>query len=130
MNLEEARKFFAADAFAVNRAGAVIDEVGDGFARCSMEYGKEHLNAAGSVMGGAIFTLADFAFAVAANCGGRMTVSLTSQISFMSSPRGGKLFAEARRVKEGKHTCFYEVNLTDAENRPVTEVSVTGFIKG
>lgn len=79
MNLEEARKFFAADAFAVNRAGAVIDEVGDGFARCSMEYGKEHLNAAGSVMGGAIFTLADFAFAVAANCGGRMTVSLTSQ---------------------------------------------------
>ena len=32
MNLEEARKFFAADAFAVNRAGAVIDEVGDGFA--------------------------------------------------------------------------------------------------
>ena len=88
MNLEEARKFFAADAFAVNRAGAVIDEVGDGFARCSMEYGKEHLNAAGSVMGGAIFTLADFAFAVAANCGGRMTVSLTSQISFMSSPRG------------------------------------------
>ena len=126
MNLEEARKFFAADAFAVNRAGAVIDEVGDGFARCSMEYGKEHLNAAGSVMGGAIFTLADFAFAVAANCGGRMTVSLTSQISFMSSPRGGKLFA----VKEGKHTCFYEVNLTDAENRPVAEVSVTGFIKG
>lgn len=130
MDLKEAREFFSNDLFAVKQTNAVIDEVGDGFALCSMEYRKEHLNAAGSVMGGAIFTLADFAFAVASNSTGRLTVSLSSQISFMSPPKGGKLFAKACRIKEGRNTCFYEVAVTDAENRRVANVSVTGYIKG
>ena len=42
-----------------------IEEVDDGYAKCSLEIQPHHLNAANTVMGGAIFTLADFAFAVA-----------------------------------------------------------------
>ena len=129
MDLNEARKFFSGDAFAVEQAGAAIEEIGDGYALCSMEYGEKHLNAAGTVMGGAIFTLADFAFAVAANCGGTLTVSLSSQINFMAAPKGGKLFAKAQRIKSGRHTCFYSVEITDGETRKVAEVTVTGYIK-
>lgn len=128
MNLEQAKKFFSADAFAVERAGARIEEIGEGFALCSMAYGSQHLNAAGTVMGGAIFTLADFAFAVAANGGGKKTVSLSSQISFMAAPKGGMLYAKAQLIKEGGHTCFYSVDITDGENRRIAAVSVTGYI--
>ena len=80
-------------------------------------------------MGGAIFTLADFAFAVAANCGGRLTVSLSSQINFIAAPKGGRLFAKAQCIKSGRHTCFYSVEITDNEARKVAEATVTGYIK-
>ena len=62
--LEQIREFFAKDRFATDN-GATIEEVDDGYAKCSLEIQPHHLNAANTVMGGAIFTLADFAFAVA-----------------------------------------------------------------
>ena len=89
MNLNETREFFKADRFAVEAAGAVIEDAREGFSRCSLELKPVHRNAAGAVMGGAIFTLADFAFAVAANCGGgAITVSLNSQITYLSGAKG------------------------------------------
>ena len=57
--LEEARLFFAKDRFATEN-GAVIDEIGEHYAICSMEITPHHQNAAGRVMGGAVFMLADF----------------------------------------------------------------------
>ena len=62
--LEQVQKVFANDRFATEN-GVVIDEVDDGYAKCSLEIQPHHLNAANTVLGGAIFTLADFAFAVA-----------------------------------------------------------------
>ena len=101
----------------------------ENYAKCSLTYEKKHLNAAGSVMGGAIFTLADFTFAVAANITGRLTVSLSSQINYVAPPKGGKITAEAKCVKSGGHTCFFSIVITDAEERTVATVSTTGYIK-
>ena len=67
-NLEEAKAFFEKDYFAMG-CGIQIDEVGEGTSKCSFEIETRHLNGGGIVQGGAIFTLADFAFAVAANTG-------------------------------------------------------------
>ena len=64
--LEQIQKVFANDRFATDN-GAVIEQVDEGYAKCWLEIQPHHLNAAGTVMGGAIFTLADFAFAVASN---------------------------------------------------------------
>ena len=61
--LEQIQKVFANDRFATDN-GAVIEQVDEGYAKCWLEIQPHHLNAAGTVMGGAIFTLADFAFAV------------------------------------------------------------------
>lgn len=80
--IEELREFFEADRFAAEM-GAVITECGEGGATVEMDAGPRHLNAAGTVQGGALFTLADFAFAVAANAGGVPTVSLQNSISFL-----------------------------------------------
>ena len=60
--LEQIQKVFANDRFATDN-GAVIEQVDEGYAKCWLEIQPHHLNAAGTVMGGAIFTLADFAFA-------------------------------------------------------------------
>ena len=84
--LEQARAFFQKDCFATEN-GAVIEAVEDGMARCSMMLTPHHLNAAGNVMGGAIFTLADFTAAVATNWQGTLHVSRTSQITFLEIGR-------------------------------------------
>ena len=60
-SLEEARDYMRGDTFAMS-CGMHLDELTDEYSVCSMEVTGEHLNVHGTVMGGAIFTLADFAF--------------------------------------------------------------------
>ena len=128
-DLEWARKTFANDRFATEAAGVIIEEAGDKICRCSMKITPIHKNAAGGVMGGAIFTLADLTFAVAANFGGRMTVSISSNISFIGVCKGETLLSTARCVKSGRSTCFYEIEVDDDLGNKVAIVTITGFIK-
>ena len=46
---------------------------------------ERHFNAAGGVMGGVHFVLADFTFAVATNWNGMGVVSLSSTISYLGA---------------------------------------------
>lgn len=125
--LEEARKEFSKDLYATELSGAVIDEIGDNYAKCSMALTPKHKNAYGGIMGGAIYTLADFAFAVASNYGKECaTVSLVGQANFMSATKGNKLFAEARLLKDGKRNSFFEVTVTDDLDKLIAVVSFTG----
>lgn len=125
--IEEARKEFSKDLYATELSGAVIDEIGDNYAKCSMELTPNHKNAYGGIMGGAIYTLADFAFAVASNFGKECaTVSLVGQANFMSATKGNKLFAEARLLKDGKRNSFFEVTVTDDLDKLIAVVSFTG----
>ena len=128
-DLEWARKTFANDRFATEAAGVIIEEAGDQICRCSMRITPIHKNAAGGVMGGAIFTLADLTFAVAANFGGRMTVSISSNISFIGVCKGETLLSTARCIKSGRSTCFYEIEVNDDLGNKVAIVTITGFIK-
>ena len=75
--LEEVRNIFAQDRFATEN-GAVIEEVGEHYAKCSVVLEPKHYNAARAVMGGVYFMLADFAFAVASNWEKMEMVSLNS----------------------------------------------------
>ena len=127
--LENARKAFGNDIFATKTTGIVIDAVGEHYAKCSLVIEPRHLNAVGTVMGGAIFTLADFAFAVASNHAEMNTQSLTSQITYLSVAKGTRLIAEANCVKSGRSTCFYNITVTDDTGRLVASISTTGFIK-
>ena len=122
------REKFAADRFAAQCLGAEIDDIGDGYARCSMTIEPRHFNGRGTPMGGAVFTLADFAFAVAANRGGREVVTQAAQATFLEAARGGRLIAEARRLREGGSTCFYEVSVADELGTKVAFVTVNGFV--
>lgn len=125
--LEEARKIFSKDLYATKLSGVIIEEVKDNYALCSMELTDDHKNAYGGIMGGAIYTLADFAFAVASNfekdCA---TVSLVGQASFLAMTKGNRLFAEAVLIKDGRTNCFYEVRIRDDLGRDIAVVSFTG----
>lgn len=129
IDIERIREIFSKDRFATEN-GAVIEEVGEHYAKCSMELTEHHFNAAGGVMGGVHFVLADFAFAVATNWNGMGVVSLSSTITYLGAVKGRKLIAEAECVKEGRSTVFYHVIIRDDFDNMVAEVGITGFRKG
>lgn len=121
------REIFANDLYATRTSGIIIDKAEIGHSLCSMQITEGHLNAAGYVMGGAIFTLADFAFGVAANTEKPVTVTLSSNIQFISAAKCSKLFADAKCVKEGRSIVFYDVNITDDSGKTIATASCSGF---
>ena len=125
-DIEEARAYFEGDRFAVEN-GMRIDELGPDWSVCSVDITPGHLNANGGVMGGAIFTLADFAFAAASNNVHRPTVGLQVSINFMSGTRGSRLIARARCHKDGRTTCVYVIDVTDDLGRGIAQFVGTGY---
>lgn len=125
---DQIRARFAGDRFATEAAGAAIVEAEPGRAVCSMPVRPVHLNANSVPMGGAIFTLADFAFAVAANGhSDRMTVTQQVSVTFLSASRGHTLTAEAKCLKAGRTTCLYTVEVTDELGAQVAHLTVNGY---
>ena len=124
--LEEVRKIFEGDRFATEN-GAVIEQIGDHSATCSLRITDSHRNAMGAVMGGTYFMLADFAFAVAANWEKMGCVSLHTDISFLGAAKGEKLIAKAVCVKDGRTTACYRVDVTDELGNPTATATTTGY---
>ena len=112
-SLEEVQAFFKDDGFATLRLGAAIDEVSLGHAVCSVELTDEHRNAMGNVMGGAIFSLADFACAVASNAGQQPAVTVSSSIEFMDGVKGAWLIATCDPDRLGTRMSYYTTRVVD-----------------
>ena len=125
-DLEEARAFFKDDVYATGTSGIVIEEVDENYARCSMKLDERHKNAAGQVMGGAIYTLADFTFAVSTNSPEKLTVTMVSQISYLGVAKGDTLYGESKLIKDGKRNCFFEIHVTDNLGNAGAVVSTSG----
>ena len=83
-------------------------------------------------MGGAIFTLADLAGAVAVNCGKEQpdTVALHADITFLSPAKGTRLIAEASCVKAGRTTSLFEIRIEDELGTKVAQASINGYTVG
>ena len=127
-NLEELRERFREDRYATQLTGADILEAEPGRSLVGLRLRPDHLNANQKVMGGAVFTLADFAFAVAANgFTERTTVSQHVSITFLAPAKGQELLAKARCVKAGRPTCLYEVEVRDEAGTFVALATVNGF---
>jgi len=126
-SLEYLKDFFKNDLFAIKLLGAEILEAHDDYAKCSFKITRNHQNAIEIVMGGAIFTLADFTFAVATNQHEEYnTVSTTANISYLNPGRGEILYAEAIKIRDGKTVCFYDVNVYNEKNILIAKVNISG----
>ena len=125
-DIDKIRERFNRDAFAAGM-GAYIESVFDDGALCSAKISPHLLNSYGGVQGGAIFTLADFAFAVASNIKDKLTLSLNCNITFMRPVKGSVIYARAKRISEGRRTCLYEVTVYDDEGTSVAHMTVGGY---
>lgn len=109
--------------------GIVIDSAEPGRAVCSLALKERHLNENNVPMGGAVFTLADFACAIAANgYSEKKTVSQNASITFLSPAKGKHLIAEASCLRAGHTTALYTVDIRDELGTYVAHAEVNGFV--
>ncbi len=125
ISLEEVRIFFENDRFATDACACRIVEAGPGHAVCEFEIADRHKNGFGSVMGGAIFTLADYALAIACNIGEQPTVSVCNNIEFMHVAKGSRLIANANVDRSGRSLGFYTVDIVDDLGTKVAKMTAT-----
>lgn len=122
------KEYFKNDKFA-NNAGVELLEAGNGYAKARMKITSEHLNAGGVCQGGAIFTLADFVFAVACNSHAQLTFSINSSINIFKSESEGYLYASAREVFDHKKMANCEVEVRNEAGDLIATFNGTGFRK-
>jgi acyl-CoA thioesterase len=104
--------------------------IGKGEAVAEMVIQEKHLNGVDIIQGGALFTLADFAFAAASNSHGRIAVASNASISFFRGVSSGKLTASATEVSSGKTLATYSVEITDEQGNRIAFFTGTAFQKG
>ena len=116
--MEKIKLFFKQGGDFSKNIGIELLEVRYGYAKAGLKIKKFHLNQAGVAHGGAIFTLADFAFAVASNSFGKVSLAINTSISFIHAGReGDELIAEAKLVDESNRLGTYEVIITNGEKK-------------
>ena len=127
--IDKLRDFFKKDYFAMDLLGIKIDSADSGVCECLIEKRKELLNANGVMQGGALYTLGDFAFAVASASSGNMAVTSSVTINYVKAGKGDKFRAIATPISLGKRINYYEVNVYDGEII-VAKMSVVGCVIG
>jgi acyl-CoA thioesterase len=121
--------FFRNDIFAAE-AGIELIEVGNGTAFARMEITPKHLNGAGVCQGGAIFTLADLAFAAATNSHAELTLSIQSDIKIFKSEKSGCLYAKAKEIVRQGRISSCEVKITNEAGALIATFNGIGYNKG
>ncbi|OGU15123.1 MAG: phenylacetic acid degradation protein [Geobacteraceae bacterium GWC2_53_11] len=111
--MEGIKRFFATEDKFARHSGIELVEVGSGWAKASMKIEPFHLNGAKTVHGGAMFTLADFAFAVASNSHGILAMGINTSMSFVKAALQGALYAEAKEQSLNARLASYAVTITD-----------------
>ncbi len=127
--LEGVRKFFTGDRFATEN-GMELVEVGPGSATARMTVAPRHFNGIQTVQGGAMFTLADFAFAAACNSWGEKVTGINMNIQCLKAVREGTLTARAQEVARSRKLSTCEVAIYDDQDQLVARFQGTGYVLG
>jgi len=122
-------ELFKKDNFAKG-CGIVIEEVRPGYAKCSMKVTVNHLNGIGILMGGALFTLADFTFSLAANSHGIIAVTHDASISYIKKCNDGEITAIASEIMRSDKLGNYSVEITNAKGEKVAQITGTAYFTG
>ena len=127
-DLEAIKHHFENDRFATTN-GMRLLELRPGYAKTSMIVEDRHLNSVGTVHGGAIFTLADFALGAAVKTGGKVAPLINSSISFLKATRTGTLTAEATEVSRSRKISTCTVQVTNDAGELVALFQGTAYVK-
>jgi acyl-CoA thioesterase len=107
------KKFLQTHDQFVQHNGIKLTQISRGHAIAKMKIQKYHFNSVNVVQGGAIFTLADFAFAAASNSYGSVALGISVNIFFVKSAMKGTLIAEAKETSVTPKLATYQVTVTD-----------------
>ena len=126
--MSSALEHFRNDRFAAWN-GMELVELRPGYARARMTVGPQHLNSVGVVQGGAMFTLADLAFAGACNAAGKLAVGVTMSISCVQATQSGTLVAEAVEISRSRRISTCTVRVVNDREELVAMFQGTAYIK-
>jgi len=113
---DETRERIQSDAFC-ETLGIDVVELDSGFARTELTITDDLLNFHGTPHGGAIYSLADAAFAAASNSHGETAVALETNISYLEAVDTGEtLTATAEETHLAGKTAEYEIEVTDGSD--------------
>lgn len=114
MGFDTVRRLIENDRFAAD-AGVKLLDIDEGYAKVSADITPRHCNGVGMAQGGAIFTLADLAFAAAVNSHGAVAVAINVSITFVKSVSSGTIYAEAREISTSAKLASCTVHVTDGQ---------------
>lgn len=126
MNATEMAGRIARQVMATDRAaqalGIELEAAAPGSARLAMMVSEEMSQGHGTCHGGALFTLADTAFAVACNSHNERAVAQHCSISYLAPGKiGQRLFAEATERSRRGRSGLYDVSVKTAEGDLIAE---------
>ncbi len=117
------------DRFA-EHTGIELVEVSKGYARAEMKVEEKHLNGLGLAHGGAIFTLADLAFAAACNSHGIDAVAVNINISYFKPAKLGQILtAEAKEISLSRKLGNYNISVFNEDGQQIAAIQGTAFRK-
>ena len=129
MDADSIARFFERDRFAKEN-GIEVLEVRPGFARTQMTVEPRHLNSIGILQGGALFTLADLAFAVASNSHGVVAVACQADITWFKAVQSGRLTATAEEISRTRKLSTCLIRVTDENQDLVALFKGLAYVKG
>ena len=118
---EDRRGVIESDPFC-EQLGVEVADLGGGTARTELTVTEDLLNFHGTPHGGAVYSLADAAFAAASNARSETAVALETNMSYLEAVNTGEtLTATAEETHDGDRTAEYEVLVTNgADDRVAT----------
>lgn len=122
------RHYFSNDHFA-NDLGIELLDIGSGRARAKLDIEQRHLNGVGVVHGGAIFALADLAFAVASNAHGQIALGINVSIAYHKGVTAGTLYAQAEEVAFNPKLATYQVRISNEQDETLASFQGTVYRK-
>ena len=110
---DERRERIADDPFC-RKLGVELVALASGAAETELPVTEDLLNFHGTPHGGAVYSLADAAFAAASNADGETALALETNVSYLDAAEvGDTLTATAEREHESRSTASYRVDVTD-----------------
>ncbi len=126
--LEEVRAEMYQDLFAVEATGATIESINDdGTVTARLEIEPRHYNSGGRVMGGAIFTLADFALAATIYANEMFSTAISCEIEYLRAGSGSFLTAVGYLDKSGRSVIFGGARVYDDRDRLIAQLRAQSF---
>jgi acyl-CoA thioesterase len=102
-----------------------VENEGDDVSVVALDADERHLNAHGTVHGGALATLCDSAMGAAVATGENRPVTIEMKVTYLEPAPAGRILAKARVRRRGSRITIVECDVTDGDGSDVAHAIAT-----